>query len=226
MKKFLVITGCILIGCASEALGQGYAWTAPAASDVTTNYGAGTPIVLGDAFVDTFNTPGPVTYLGIYAGNTVAAGGEKVSLFDSNGNLLTSIVVFNNDPVVNGYYWAQVVTLAGANPVTLTKGAKYTVAVQVGNNGWGYGPIPNTLNSWATFSISDYNYTNAFPTPATSNGLTITAPAFYGANVWLGPMTVPTVAEGGTLWLYLLLAGIACLGAVWFSSRTRGISLP
>ena len=67
---------------------------------------------------------------------------RELGIVDANGNQLTSIVVFNTDPLVNGYYWAQVVT-----PVPLTVGATYTVADQVNANGWGYGQGRRISNS-------------------------------------------------------------------------------
>jgi hypothetical protein len=219
MKKFLPAVAVFLaIGYASTAFGQGYAWTAPTLTagggsgvSITggTNWAAGTPVILGDVFKD-LSTTGPVTYLGIYAGNNATyAGPETVSLFDANGNQLTSIVVFNTDPLVNGYYWAQVVT-----PVPLTVGATYTVADQVNANGWGYGPV--STPNWAAFLYNDYNYTNApvaFPSTISGSG-----PEYYGANVWVGRLTVPTVPEGGASFLYLLLAGGVCFGAMFLTS--------
>ena len=40
-------------------------------------------------------------------------------------------------------------------------------------------------------------------------------------EMW-GQVPVPTVPEGGAAALYLLLAGLACVGAVWQSRRTTG----
>jgi len=225
MKRALLVAAVFLMTLyASTAFAQGYAWTAPTLPATGgggsnplggTNWAAGTPVILGDVFTD-LSTTGPVTYLGIYAGNTASyAGPETVSLFDANGNQLTSIVVFKSDPLVNGYYWAQVVT-----PVPLTKGATYTVADQVNANGWGYGPV-STAN-WAAFKYNDYNYTAApVAFPSATTGIGGSGPEYYGANVWVGPLTVPSVPEGGASWLYLLLAGATTLGAIFFRSRNR-----
>jgi hypothetical protein len=221
MKKLQVLAGFLMIAYGSLAFGQA-AWTAPtlpATGGGGTNAGGGTnwttgaPIVLGDEFRD-LSANATVTYLGIYAGNdTSYTGPEKVQLYDASGNLLTSIVVFKGDSPANGFYWEKVTT-----PVQLTKGSDYIVAVQVGTNGWGYGPI-GSINSWDVFDNS-FNNLNS-PTSAFPKNLGPTGVQYYGANVWVGPMATTSVPEGGASWLYLLVAAATCLGAFFFTSRTR-----
>jgi hypothetical protein len=173
-------------------------------------------VILGDVFIDLLPTGPPVTYLGIYAGNNPTySGPETVSLWDSSGNLLTSAVVSNTDPLVNGYYWAPVVT-----QVPLALGATYTVADQVSVNGWGYG-LDSTPN-WAAFQYNDYYYTSdsvAFPSSAT--GVRGSGPEYYGANVWVGAFT--SVPEGGAGLMFLLLAGGACFGAMGFRATQLAV---
>jgi hypothetical protein len=213
MKKLLFIGVFVVIGFTSTALGQGYAWTAPT-SGLTTNSAAGTPIVLGDVFKDLAPAnQAPVTYLGIYAGNNASyAGPETVSLWGSTGTLLTSIVVFKGDSPANGYYWDKVTA-----PVQLTNGATYTVAVQVNQNGWGYGPI--ATNNWSLFLNAFNNPTSGTVFPTATTGQAGTGMEYYGANVWLG--NFPAVPEGGASWPYLLVAGTACLGAFFVTFRSR-----
>lgn len=222
MKKLQVLAGFLMIAYGSLAFGQGSAWTAPtlpaaggSGTNATggTNWTTGSSMILGDEFRD-LSTTATVTYLGIYAGNdTTYKAGENVSLYDAKGNLLTNVVVLKGDSPANGYYWDKVNT-----PVQLTNGADYIVAVQVGANGWGYGPI-GSINSWDLFINSfnlNSNMSTAFPTNLGPTGV-----QYYGANVWIGPMTTTSVPEGGASWFYLLVAAATCVGAVFFTPRTR-----
>jgi len=198
--KGLTLSLLLAMVSGATAVAQSYdAWSAPT-DGIITPWGAGSAVNLGDEF--TSNITGTVTALGIYAGNGSSFAPETVGLYDAAGNLLASATVTDTDPIVDGYYWAS----ASASVVA---SQSYTVVDQTAGNAWGYLPPP--VDHWATYTGSDYLYGSTLADPSPLS--TYNEDAYYGGNV--------AVPEGGSLWLYLILAPATCLGAVFFTSRNR-----
>jgi hypothetical protein len=167
-------------------------WSAPT-SGITTPWGAGDPVNLGDIFTSTVTAT--VTKLGIYAGNGSSFAPETVGLYNAAGTLLTFTTVTDNDPIYDDYYWAP------TSPAQVVAGQSYTVVDQTGDNAWGYLPPP--VDHWATFTGSDYLYTGTLTDPSPAS--TYYEDAYYGGNA--------AIPEGGYGLLYLLLAAAVMLSA-------------
>jgi hypothetical protein len=149
------------------------AFIAPPASLMPSgsDYQAGIPVVLGNVF--TANTNNISVYaLGFYQQPNLT-GSEVVGLYNQSGTLLASVTVLLSDSVVSGFYFHNLIT-----PVALTAGTQYTVAAQVGNNPWSYGPAPTTPAD-VTFNYDDYLYTSGLVFPTTAGG---SGPGYYGTN--------------------------------------------
>jgi hypothetical protein len=152
------------------------------------DYQAGTPVVLGNVFTANINFS--VDALGFYYNPTLLpmTQSEEVGLFDSSGNLLISTTVLLTDPVTGSYLFHTI------TPVSLTAGHQYTVAAQVGDNPWAFGPTgpgpaftptgPPPTAPEITFNNNDYLYvsTLTFPTMTLGSG-----PAYYGPNFEIAP---------------------------------------
>ena len=194
-------TLCLLLALASGATAVAQsndAWSAPI-SGIITPWGAGSPVNLGDEFTSTISAK--VTELGIYAGNGSSFAPETVGLYNATGILLTFTTVTDTDPIYDDYYWAP------TSRASVVAGQSYTVVDQTNGSAWGYFPPP--IDHWATFTGSDYLYGGTLADPSPTS--TYNEDAYYGGNV--------AVAEGGTSWLYLLLAGAVCFGAMVLSAR-------
>jgi uncharacterized protein DUF4082 len=171
------------------------------------NYQAGKPVVLGNVF--TANTNFSVDALGFYYNPNLLTmtQSEEVGLFDNSGNLLASITVLLSDPVVGSYLFHSIA------PVSIVAGNQYTVAAQVGDNPWAYGPPkgPPPTAPEITFNNDSFLYvpTLTFPTQTGGSG-----PAYYGPNFEIAP-------EPG---FYGVLAfGLAGLGYAVFRRRSQRI---
>ena len=148
--KGLTFSLLVALASGATASAQSYAWSAPT-SGITTPWGAGSPVNLGDEF--TSNISATVIELGIYAGNGSSFTPETVGLYNATGTLLTSTTVTDTDPIYDGYYWAPTTT------APVIAGQSYTVVDQTNSNAWGYLPPP--IDHWATFTGSDYLYGGA-----------------------------------------------------------------
>jgi len=137
------------------------------------NYDPGLPVNLGNVF--TANTNLWVTGLGFYNQPSLT-GPETVSLYGQSGNLLASTPVSLTGPVVNGYIFQSI------TPLEISPGT-YTVAAQVNNNPWSFGPAPATA-SGVTFQYNDYAYTSSVAFPTIPNG---SGPTYYGPNFQFTP---------------------------------------
>jgi len=179
------------------------AWTA-GTPGVTppSGYQAGIPVNLGNEFTSSIS--GAVNALGIYAGNGSTFAPETVGLYNSTGGLLTSAVVTDTDPIIDGYYWASATASVAA-------GQQYTVVDFNNSNSWDFGTLNN---NWGHFNYDDYLYTSGLTYTSTQHG---SGPAYLGPNV--------SVPEGGAALLYLLLAGGACFGAMFLAPRNRFANL-
>ena len=134
------------------------------------DYQAGIPVVLGNVFTANTNNIS-VNALGFYQQPNLT-GSELVGLYNQSGTLLASVTVLLTDPTASGFFFHNI------TPVALTAGTQYTVAAQVGNNPWSYGPAPTTPAD-VTFNYNDYLYTNVLAFPTTQHG---SGPAYYGTN--------------------------------------------
>lgn len=164
------------------------------------NYQAGIPVNLGMVF--TANANVNATALGFYAGANVTAG-EALGLYDSGGNLLASTFVTLSDPIVGGYYFANIA------PVALTSGASYTVVAQTGNNPWEFGTLGATPPQ-ITFNYDSYFYGSTLHYTTNTGG---SGPAYFGPNLQIG---VPEPAA----WA-LMLIGVAGVGGAMRSTRRK-----
>jgi hypothetical protein len=165
-----------------------------------TSHADGGPVNLGMVF--TPNVDISTDALGFYAIPSIA-GDEEVGIYDSSGNLLSSVDVTSSDPLSQGYYWASISSLA------LLAGHQYTVDSYTGNYDldWEYG-VPPTVNADITYDGQTYDYTTslAFPTSTVSHA----ADAYYGPNFSV-VSPVSTVPDGG---LTALLLGAGLVGLV------------
>lgn len=179
------------------------AFTVPTLTSPT-NYGEGSPVVLGNVF--TANATFFVDGLGIYFDSTLLPDlttSETVGLYDQSGDLLAWTTVSPPGGPGSGYVFDPI------SQVELTVGTQYTVAAEVGNNPWAYGPSSGSppTNSDITFNGNSYVYspTLAFPTGTGGSG-----PAYYGPNFEIAPLEV--TPEAGTVSLLMaMFTGLAGL---------------
>ncbi|HEY2709092.1 MAG TPA: DUF4082 domain-containing protein [Caulobacteraceae bacterium] len=147
------------------------------------------------AMVFTANSNTNATALGFYD-LADATGSEDVGLYDSTGNLLSSVsVAASAGNVISGYHFANIA------PVALTAGDTYAVVAQVFNNPWQYGTINSSPS--VTFNFDAYDYVGALHDWTNTNG---SGPAYFGPN-----LLVASVPEPAT-WAMMLI-GASLIGA-------------
>jgi hypothetical protein len=220
MKKLSVLAALLVLASGLQAYGQ-----VAAESTTSGNYST-----VGNAGLNfTVSTPITVTYLGVYDnGSTTLAGPVTVSIYE--------LTQFGNYNLASYTFLAGTYTLSQGNdvfeaitPVTLpvlnyTYNLGYEVAAYFGTptEPTGLGQTLSTLGGDVAYSY-EYSDTNS-----SNDGL---GPSInqVGANTFnAGTFAIGTLAaapEGGASWVYLLSAGAACFGAMFFFRRNRFANL-
>jgi len=162
----------------------------------------GGSVNLGITF--TVNSGISVDALGFYDAPGLT-GGSAVGIYDSSGNLLTSVFVPLTDSVVDGYFYQSIV------PVSLTAGDQYTVVEFTDSSPgiWEDGPagVPPTTDPSITFNNTAYLYAGTLGFPTVINGAL--NPVYYGPDFFIETPT-STVPEPCTLFLFFTgLLGVA-----------------
>jgi hypothetical protein len=190
------LTVAILGICAGWAQAQTPAFQPSSAPFIT----GGSAVNLGMVFTPNMNIS--VDELGFYNVNFFNSP-EIVGIYNSIGTLLTSATVTSADPLVDGYFWANIPT------ITLSAGQQYTVDTFDPSGVWAYG-VPPVVNSDITYDGQTYDYTSvpAFPTFTAGH-----APdAYYGPDFSIGTNGVSGAAPDGGLTALLLGASFTGMG--------------
>jgi len=221
MKKFSLFAALFLFACGTRAFAQDQiVYTDPAVQHLSTD-------VPGDDMGLNFTVSEGITVdaLGAFnaAGNGIIVGNIQVEIYDfSTGQWVTPPVTFHGTytPEGDGYDVFQSIT-----PVYLAPGDYQVDAVgfqegdPAGNQFYGStGPTTNNLGGALTFTGASYAFVGVLA-PETSCGGCNPLPQ-QNSQFDAGTFEAH-VPEGGASSLYLLFAGLFCLGAILYNSRKQ-----
>jgi hypothetical protein len=218
MKRFSLILALFLLVCGVRAFGQdSIIYTDPA--------GQGTQSFDGNLGLDfTVNEGITVDALGAFnaSGIGTITGTIDVAIYDfSTSSWVTPTVAFHGAYTPDGYDVFQSIT-----PVYLAPGNYQVDSVGFSDsdlNGnlftGSTGPATNPLGGALTFTGAGYVNSAGLVHPETCNGCG-RAPSPQNMQFDAGTFEAH-VPEGGASSLYLLFAGLFCLGAILYNSRKQ-----
>jgi len=218
MRKLpLIVVIIALVGGLQAAGGQSIVYNDPA--------GQGTQTFGGNLALDfTVNTPVTVDALGVFnaSGNGVITGTIDVAIYDiSTSTWVTPTAIFHGTytPQGLGYDVFQPiasVTLAPGNYEVDAYGFSGADPNGNLNTGSPFGPFLNSVGGALTFTGAAWDFDNSSLDAPTNCSTCQNAPTPQDRQFDAGTFEV---SEGGEPWLYLLLAGVVCFGAMAFAPR-------